>query len=93
MSRTPLSCSIWAGSEVTTTGTSCRFCSRFWAVTTSSSMVVWAWTLPAPAARARPVAAVIHRLFFLNISLSPRLWRRLSLSTGVFAAFREPAGR
>jgi hypothetical protein len=60
------------------TGTSCRFCSRFSAVTTSSSMVlvdaarVWAWASVAAPRAAASKALVAMRWRLYRMSLPPR---------------------
>ncbi|MNR22243.1 hypothetical protein D3C85_1391860 [compost metagenome] len=94
MSRTPAPFSASCDRVVTTIGTSCRFCSRFWAVTMMSSIVVgpsWADAAPAkPKATAPTTAtdAVQRRMVLKRIRRLPgsmpdhprRPWRFLSLS-------------
>ena len=64
MSRTPASWSCWRPTAVTTIGTVCRFCSRFWAVTMTSSRPVaapWARALVAKTAADRATRLAVAR--------------------------------
>ncbi|MNI05042.1 hypothetical protein D3C73_579860 [compost metagenome] len=90
MSRTPAPSNCSCDRVVTTMGTSCRLCSRFWAVTMISSTRVgasWAEAAPARPKAAAPTTAaeaVQRRMWFKRI-------RRLPDSIGptAFAAARD----
>ena len=58
MSCTPAPCSSSCDRVVTTIGTSCRLCSRFWAVTMMSSTVAGASCAAAAPARPKATAPI-----------------------------------